>query len=58
MDMLFFGLGAYTTAILNVFYKIPILAAIPLAIVVPVFFGLLLAGLSFIYGATTYWLVL
>jgi branched-chain amino acid transport system permease protein len=41
---LFFGLGAYTTAILNVIYKIPILYTIPLSIAIPVLFGLLLAG--------------
>jgi len=41
---LFFGLGAYTTAILNSQYGWPIIATIPLAILVPVVIGVLLAG--------------
>lgn len=41
---LFFGLGAYTTAILNHHFGWPILATIPLAILVPVLFGVLLTG--------------
>ena len=41
---LFFGLGAYTTAILNSEFGWPILATIPLAILIPAIFGVLLAG--------------
>src|SRR6056297_1495800 len=41
---LFFGLGAYTTAILNAKFGWPLLATVPLAILVPAFFGILLAG--------------
>ncbi len=41
---LFFGLGAYTSAILTAKYNWPILATLPLAILVPVIFGILLAG--------------
>ncbi|RME38888.1 MAG: branched-chain amino acid ABC transporter permease [Deltaproteobacteria bacterium] len=41
---LFFGLGAYATAILNHQFGWPILATIPVAILVPVLFGILLAG--------------
>lgn len=41
---LFFGLGAYTTAILNSEFGWPILATIPLAILIPALFGVLLAG--------------
>ncbi|RMF45995.1 MAG: branched-chain amino acid ABC transporter permease, partial [Deltaproteobacteria bacterium] len=41
---LFFGLGAYATAILNHKLGWPILATIPVAILVPVLFGILLAG--------------
>ena len=41
---IFFGLGAYATAILNVHFHIPILLTIPVAIIIPVFFGVLLAG--------------
>lgn len=41
---LFFGLGAYTTAILNHQFDWPIIATIPLAILIPALFGILLAG--------------
>lgn len=41
---LFFGMGAYVTAILNHQFGWPILATIPLAILIPVIFGILLAG--------------
>lgn len=41
---LFFGIGAYTTAILNVQYGWPLLATIPLAILIPAIFGVILAG--------------
>lgn len=41
---LFFGLGAYTSAICNSLYGIPLLATLPLAIIIPAFFGVLLAG--------------
>ena len=41
---LFFGMGAYATAILNSTYGWPILATIPVAILVPALFGVLLAG--------------
>ncbi len=41
---LFFGMGAYTTAILNHEFGWPILATIPLAILIPILGGLLLAG--------------
>lgn len=41
---LFFGLGAYTTAILNAQLGWPIVATIPLAILIPALFGVLLAG--------------
>lgn len=41
---LFFGLGAYTTAILNAKFGWPLLATVPLAILVPALFGILLAG--------------
>jgi branched-chain amino acid transport system permease protein len=41
---LFFGLGAYTTAILNNQYGWSIIATIPLAILVPAVCGVLLAG--------------
>ncbi len=41
---LFFGMGAYTTAILNNEFGWPILATIPLAILIPALFGILLAG--------------
>ena len=41
---LFFGMGAYATAILNSQYGWPMLATIPVAILLPALFGLLLAG--------------
>jgi branched-chain amino acid transport system permease protein len=41
---LFFGMGAYTTAILNHQFGWPIVATIPLAILIPAIFGILLAG--------------
>jgi len=41
---LFFGMGAYITAILNSQYGWPILATVPLAIIIPALFGILLAG--------------
>ncbi len=41
---LFFGMGAYATAILNSEFGWPILATIPLAILIPALFGILLAG--------------
>jgi branched-chain amino acid transport system permease protein len=41
---LFFGMGAYITAILNSQFGWPLLATIPLAILVPALFGILLAG--------------
>ena len=41
---LFFGLGAYMTAILNMSYHVPILWTIPAAILVPALFGILLAS--------------
>jgi branched-chain amino acid transport system permease protein len=41
---LFFGMGAYTTAILNHQFGWPIIATIPLAILIPAIFGILLAG--------------
>ncbi|TYO99038.1 amino acid/amide ABC transporter membrane protein 2 (HAAT family) [Geothermobacter ehrlichii] len=41
---LFFGLGAYATAILNSKFGWPMLATIPVAILVPALFGILLAG--------------
>jgi len=41
---LFFGMGAYATAILNSEFGWPILATIPVAILVPALFGILLAG--------------
>ncbi len=41
---LFFGLGAYTTAILNAKFGWPIIATIPLAILIPAVFGIILAG--------------
>ncbi len=41
---LFFGMGAYTTAILNAKFGWPILATVPLAIIIPAVFGVLLAG--------------
>ena len=41
---LFFGMGAYTTAILNHQFGWSIVATIPLAILIPALFGILLAG--------------
>ena len=41
---LFFGLGAYTAAIANKTFGIPILYAVPLAILIPAICGILLAG--------------
>jgi branched-chain amino acid transport system permease protein len=41
---LFFGLGAYTTAVLNAKFGWPVLATLPLAIVIPAFLGIVLAG--------------
>lgn len=41
---LFFGLGAYTSAICNSVFGMPLLATIPLAILIPAIFGVLLAG--------------
>ena len=41
---LFFGMGAYVTAILNVQFGWPILATVPLAILLPALFGILFAG--------------
>ena len=41
---LFFGMGAYLTAILNSQFGWPMLATIPVAILVPALFGILLAG--------------
>lgn len=41
---LFFGMGAYITAILNAKFGWPMLATIPVAILVPALFGILLAG--------------
>ncbi|TKB10333.1 branched-chain amino acid ABC transporter permease [Desulforhopalus sp. IMCC35007] len=41
---LFFGLGAYTTAICNSVLHIPLLYTLPLAIIIPAVFGILLAG--------------
>ncbi|PLX96706.1 MAG: branched-chain amino acid ABC transporter permease [Desulfuromonas sp.] len=41
---LFFGMGAYITAILNYKFGWPILATIPLAILLPALFGIILAG--------------
>jgi branched-chain amino acid transport system permease protein len=41
---IFFGMGAYTTAILNVQFGLPIIETIPFAIIIPVVFSVLLAG--------------
>lgn len=41
---MFFGMGAYITAILNAHYGWPMLATIPVAIVVPALFGVMLAA--------------
>ncbi len=41
---IFFGLGAYSTAILNTVYGVPIFLTIPVAIILPLIFGILLAA--------------
>jgi branched-chain amino acid transport system permease protein len=41
---LFFGLGAYSTAVLNNVYGVPILLTIPFAVILPLVFGILLAA--------------
>lgn len=41
---LFFGMGAYITAILNSHYGWPMLATVPVAILIPALFGIILAG--------------
>ena len=41
---LFFGLGAYSTAVLNTVYGVPILLTVPVAIILPLFFGILLSA--------------
>ncbi len=41
---IFFGLGAYSTAILNTVYGVPILLTIPVAIILPLVFGIILAA--------------
>ncbi len=41
---LFFGLGAYTSAIFNTKFGMPLLATVPLAIIIPALFGIILAG--------------
>lgn len=41
---LFFGMGAYTTAILNAKFGWPLLTTLPVAVLVPALFGILLAG--------------
>ncbi len=41
---IFFGLGAYSTAILNMVYGWPILATIPVAIILPIIASILLAA--------------
>ncbi len=41
---LFFGLGAYTTAVLNSAFGWPIIATLPLAVLLPAVAGVLLAG--------------
>ena len=41
---LFFGLGAYTTAIMNSAWKVSIVWTLPLAVIVPIIFGILIAG--------------
>ena len=41
---MFFGLGAYTTAILNVHFGLPILATWAPAVLVPIFFAFILAA--------------
>ncbi len=41
---IFFGLGAYSTAILNTVYGVPVILTIPVAIILPLVFGILLAA--------------
>ncbi|BAI80136.1 branched-chain amino acid ABC transporter, permease [Deferribacter desulfuricans SSM1] len=41
---LFFGLGAYSTAILNTVYNVPVMWTIPVAVLLPMVFGVLLAA--------------
>ena len=41
---IFFGLGAYSTAILNMVYGWPILATVPVAIILPIIASILLAA--------------
>jgi branched-chain amino acid transport system permease protein len=41
---IFFGIGAYTTAILNVHFGFEIIATVPFAIILPVIISILLAG--------------
>jgi len=41
---LFFGIGAYTAAVFNNTFGLPILYSIPLAILIPALFGIILAG--------------
>ncbi|MGA1861453.1 branched-chain amino acid ABC transporter permease [Deferribacter thermophilus] len=41
---LFFGLGAYSTAILNTVYNVPVMWTIPVAILLPMVLGVLLAA--------------
>ena len=41
---IFFGIGAYTTAILNVHFGFEIIATVPFAIIIPVIISILLAG--------------
>lgn len=41
---IFFGLGAYTTAILNVHFGLEIIATLPFAIIIPAIIAVLLAG--------------
>ncbi|CAG37217.1 branched-chain amino acid ABC transporter permease [Desulfotalea psychrophila] len=41
---LFFGMGAYISAILNAHFGWPMLATVPAAIIIPAIFGVILAG--------------
>ncbi len=41
---MFFGLGAYSTAVLNTLYGVPILLTIPVAIILPLVFAVLLTA--------------
>ncbi len=41
---IYFGMGAYTTAILNSTYGVPVLLTIPFAVIIPVIFAVLLAA--------------